>query len=722
MTPLRYYFLSLLSLSVLVSCSPAENIEVYDGKTGINIRYRGVDRLMGLKVSGAASEEGKVISPIQTKIAGDFLAIQMTAKGAAIEGPDAFYGSFFDSIPDFQHGVTLWRYKPWNAWTRPILIRQPGEMQDWDVQFFYWQYEDGLYGSAMPLSGHGYRTTLGQSNGRFGAKSLSYGPPELNQDTIPQMLIGFGNDPYALFKQLFEAGLTEMGKPENAIGKKIYPGKMDYIGWCTWNASENGRLLTEDFVIESVKTFTDHDFPLGWVIIDDGWFDHEGRKLNSFRPDTVKFPNGFTSLNKRLREECGLKEVGIWHTLNGYWNGINVRSELGKHYQDELFSWQTKPWSQDVRNKSKTYHFIKPESRELLNFYREMHRNFKDQGFSFLKVDNQLVPEQMAPKNYPVFTLSEKMHEALYKSADEYFDGVVINCMDMTADAYLNFGSSAIARAVEDYFPVEDNGVGYQLPYGNAAVHLVMAFYNSIYFQQMVYPDLDMFESHNPDGDFHAVARAINNGPVYVTDKPGEQNFDLLNRLCYSDGRLIRPERALTPTVDCLFQIQAAKAFKAFSTIGSTGLLGVWNVADADVVYGQISADDIHGLAGDDFIIYEYFSKKQWKVKRSDLLDVKLSRMEVKLFFIMPVQSDAAALGLLDKYNAPGTVRDVKISEGRMQATLKDHGTYGAIIPTSPQWVKVDGQLRQSTYENKLLLVNIAQDATRREHTVEIKW
>ena len=51
------------------------------------------------------------------------------------------------------------------------------------------------------------------------------------------------------------------------------------------------------------------------------------------------------------------------------------------------------------------------------------------------------------------------------------------------------------------------------MPYGNAAVHNMMALYNSIYFQQMVFPDFDMFESYNVDAEFHAVARAINNGP-----------------------------------------------------------------------------------------------------------------------------------------------------------------------------------------------------------------
>ena len=694
-------------------------LELYENESGINIVYQGIDRLIGLKPLGAAYATEKT-PPIKAEIIGDFIALGLTSKGTPIIGPDEFYGTFFESIPAFKQGITLWRYKPWNAWTKPILIRDPSEIEDWDVQFFYWQYEDGLYGVVLPMSGNGYRTTLGRYNGKFGAKSVSYAPNEMNSDTIPQMLIGFGENPHVLFEQLFKTGLSKMGKAENILANKSFPSQMDYIGWCTWNASENGKRLTEDFVVESVKTFTDNDFPLGWVMVDDGWFDHKNRMLNSFRPDTLKFPNGFTPLNRRLKVECGIKEIGVWHTLNGYWNGINIDSELGEKYKDELFAWQTKPWKPEFD--SKTYHFIRPESSALKMFFKSMHQTFKQQGFTFLKVDNQLVTEQMAPNNYPLFTLSEKMHEALNESADEFFDGAVINCMDMTAEAYLNFGNSAVARAVEDYFPVDDGGAGYKIPYGNAAVHLVLAFYNSLYFQQMVYPDFDMFESNNPDADFHAVARAINNGPIYVTDKPGEQNFDILRKLCYSDGHLIRPSKALTPTNDCLFQIQEAKAFKAFSKIGEIGLLGVWNLADVDAVSGQIAANDIEAIQGETFIIYEYFSKQHWKVKKTNPIDVQLPRMGVKLFYVLPVKNEVAALGLIDKYNAPGTIVEQRVSAGGMNVTLADHGVFGAIVSQAPKRVSIDGEIGEFQLEDGLLTIEIAKEKIRKNHTIEIEW
>ena len=721
---IQYYIKSLIGigiLGILNSCGSDSILEIKHDDEGIDIVYKNSSRLIGLKAyktldSKATSEY------IDARIDGNFVIINLNSNGISQENPKDFRGSFFKDMPDFEEGVTLWRYKPWNSWTKPILISSPSEIKDWDVQFFYWQYKDGVYGAAMPLSGEGYRTTLGNNNGRFGAKSVRYGPGA-SHDKTPQMVIGFGDDPFRLFKGLYQVGLTEMGATENLVENKTFPEKLDYIGWCTWNASENGQLLSEKLIVESVKTFTENDFPLGYVIVDDGWFDATKGMLNSFHPDKTKFPNGFKSLNDTLRNHFGIKEIGVWHAFNGYWNGINPDSELGERYKEELFSWQQKP--SPVAHDSLgvvTYYFIKPESDSLLSFYRSMHEKLRNQGFSFLKVDNQLVVEKMAVNNYPIFSLSKKMHKALYQSSNEYFNGAVINCMDMTAEAYLNFGSSAVARAVEDYFPEDEGGIGYKMEKGNAAAHLVMAFYNSLYFQQMVFPDFDMFESHNTNAEFHAIARAINNGPVYVTDKPGHQNFEILRELCYSDGRLIRSSKPLTPTKDCLFVLQNPQLFKAFSMDGSVGLLGAWNLSDNELVEGTISPSDIADIKGDRFIIYEYFSQKTWEVSKNDKINVELPRMGYKLFYVLPAEHDAVAIGLINKYNAPATILSQNLGKDKFQVTVADFGKFAAVIPKEPKSVLCDGKQMDFNYKNKLLTVEILREQTRRNHKIEIEW
>ena len=44
-------------------------------------------------------------------------------------------------------------------------------------------------------------------------------------------------------------------------------------------------------------------------------------------------------------------------------------------------------------------------------------------------------------------------------------------------------------------------------------------------------PDWDMFQSKHPAAEAHAAARAVSGAAVYVSDYPGNHDFDLLKKL-----------------------------------------------------------------------------------------------------------------------------------------------------------------------------------------------
>jgi len=627
-----------------------------------------------------------------------------------------FIGLYFNDLININAGVVIWRYKPWNSWSKPIDLKSALSMPDNDVQFFYWRYKDGTYGAAVPLSGDGYRTTLGSQGNKWGSKSVSLDAREI-KGSIPAIAIAFGKNPYQLFAKIYQSALLAMGRPEDLRDKKKFPEPFKYIGWCTWNSSEMGKNLNEEEVIRSVKTFTDHHFPLGWVLIDDGWFQSKDGQLQSQSPDPKKFPNGFIRMNNRLKKDFGIKYTGVWHAFNGYWNGIDPESEIGKQYKNDLFSWTqgSGTWLDTTTNK-KTYYFIKPETESLSKFYDQWYSYFKQQGFDFTKVDNQLVAERMALNNYPVFSLSAKIHQAIYASSNKYFNGALINCMDMTPDAYLNFGTSAVARTVEDYFPYKKSE-GYNMQEGNAAAHVLQAIYNSVYFSQMVYPDFDMFESNNPNAVYHAIARALNCGPIYITDKPGSQNFDILNALVFHDGRIIHSQKPLLPTADCLFQLQAKKIFKAFSSVGHTGLLGIFNAADADSVSGKFCAADVDGIDGNSFAIYEYFSKQLKIAKKYQQYKVSLPRLGYKLYYIVPIKNGFAALGLTQKYNAPATIIKQYNTVKKAQVTLYEGGLFKAYCAKKPGSILINGRVFLN-YRFQNNVVNMVVPSNRETHPV----
>lgn len=98
---------------------------------------------------------------------------------------------------------------------------------------------------------------------------------------------------------------------------------------------------------------------------------------------------------------------------------------------------------------------------------------------------------------------------------------------------------------------------------------------------ELVGVDWDMFHSRHPAALLHATARAISGGPVYVSDRPGNHDFDLLRRLVLADGSVLRCRLPGRPTADCLFANVSrdnATALKVWNVNPVTGVVGVFNV------------------------------------------------------------------------------------------------------------------------------------------------
>ncbi|MCL5267330.1 MAG: hypothetical protein M1469_04405 [Bacteroidetes bacterium] len=613
-----------------------------------------------------------------------------------------YIGLFFDKFPGYKQGISYWFMQDWNAWTKPMKVKNPADFPDHGVQFFLWQYRDGTYGAAMPLSGEGYETALGRSGEGIGAKAVS-GYDSTQAAEIPMLAIGFGKDPYVLISELYHDGLSMIGRGKDLRVDKKYPEILDYFGWCTWNASDLGKNLSAKLLLSGARSFYDHKFPLSWIIIDDGWLQNNGRgALTSYRPKPSGFPEGFKPVIRELKKDYGIKYVGVWHTIDGYWNGIDTNSAIGRRFRNAMFSWT----ETNRMGKVSRFDFISPYSDSLSMFYDDWYQYLRAQGVDFVKVDNQLSVPDMARGNFPVFDFAERIHSQLNRAVDKYFGNTMINCMDMGNDAYYNFGSTAVARNEEDYFPYEP-GESYNMMRGNTAVHVLNAVTNSLWFGQMVYSDYDEFESYNPNATFHAIARAISDGPVYVTDKPGKQNFNVLFPLVYRDGRIIRTDVPARPTRDCLFQVQDPKPFKAFSRSGKIGLIAIWNVADTNLVAGTFKPSDVHGIRGKRFLVYEYFSKSHMIAGRNQAIPVKLGRFGYRLYYVSPIKNGFAPVGLTDKYNAPGTIESCTRSGSVVTLKIGESGPFTAYSSKRPKEVKVNNSKVPFKYVGGMISVNI---------------
>ena len=623
---------------------------------------------------------------------------------------DDFVGIFFKSLPNYLEGISFYKYGTVKAWTHPVQVKVIDSLNETDNQFFLWKYTDSVYGAAIPLGGQGYMATLGRDGNNFGVKSRALVNGHDEKD-IPLMAIGFGRDPYKLIEDLYEEGLTLMGKGENLRKKKTYPAIFENLGWCTWNSFMHQ--VDESKIIEGLKTFKEKDIPVPLLIIDDGWMQITGEygtgSLKALEVSKDKFPNGLKGLVDNAKENFGVKNVGIWHTLNGYWAGIDPKSALGEKYKSILMPYKDKvAWS---KFEADTFFLPTPKSTEGNKFYDDWYTYLKQEGLSFVKVDNQLIADRVAKNNMPFWYTAQQLHSNMQNAVKKHFNGAVINCMDMTADAFYNFGSSAVARAEEDFFPdIED----YKMTAGNAAIHILCANYNSLWFSQMVWSDFDMFQSHHKHSVYHAIARAISGGPIYLTDTPGKQNPDLIRALISKDGRILRSDIPAKPTEDCLFQVQDSSPFKTFSQVRNTGLMAVFNAANADEVSGSLKPSDIHGIKGDQFAVYEHFSKKLTIATKEQSIPLKLGRMGYQLYYIAPIEDKVAPFGIVEKYNAPKTIVDFKKTGNNIEVELSDAGTFAAYVASKPAKVEFQDQVPSSfTYNNGLLLVTIPDDKLR---------
>lgn len=62
-----------------------------------------------------------------------------------------------------------------------------------------------------------------------------------------------------------------------------------------------------------------------------------------------------------------------------------------------------------------------------------------------------------------------------------------------------------------------------------------------------------VLQSLHPAAEYHAAARSVGGCAIYVSDKPGNHNFELLKKLVLPDGSILRAQLPGRPTLDCLF-------------------------------------------------------------------------------------------------------------------------------------------------------------------------
>lgn len=393
-------------------------------------------------------------------------------------------------------------------------------------------------------------------------------------------------------------------------------------------------------------------------MIDDGWSEIEDNKLKSFHADYEKFPEGLAKTVSLLKQTYGVSWVGVWHTLSGYWEGINSQSEIAKIYEQNLY--QTKNGSL----------IPYPQTNKGFEFWHAWHSSLKKEGIDFVKVDSQSSINNFMDRNEPVGKVAEGAHNALEASTSLHFNNTVINCMGMAQENIWHRPYSSVSRNSDDFFPLEKDGF---------KEHALQNAYNSLFHGAFYWGDWDMFWTKNHDDKQNMVLRAVSGGPIYFSDKVGNTNAELIFPLIYRDGKIIRCDQPGLPTEDSLFNdpINTKSLLKIWNTSKGIGVVAAFNINKDNLpISGKIGPRDIPNLAGEKLLVYEVFTKQFQVIHKDETTPIVLGKNEVSLTLIFPIQDVITPIGLVNKLISNDSILQMWKKNNGLSVLLKEGGLF----------------------------------------------
>ena len=453
-------------------------------------------------------------------------------------------------------------------------------------------------------------------------------------------------DPYQAIQENYRFARNNGGIRVMLREERQYPAILEKFGWCTWDAFY--KEVTADKIYEKLAEFRDKGVPVHWIIIDAGWSTFHDRLLAEFPADPVKFPEGLSGCIRRCKEEFGIEQVGVWHTFNAYWDGVEPGSPVAVEYADALMT-------------TKTGLLIPHDDPEkAFRFWDGWHGYLASCGVDFVKVDNQSSTHRYLEGTVSTTAGAVRAHAVMEKSIEKHFGGVVINCMGMDMENVLARPASGVSRNSDDFYPQRENGF---------AQHIQQNLYCAMWHSQIYHCDYDMWWSGNSAPVQSGVLRAISGGPVYVSDKIGETDRAGVVPMVGADGRICRLDQAAVPTRDCLYVNceENGRLMKTWNRKGDAFALAAFNISRREITE-TFTLDVVPGLAGE-YVAYEYFTRVSARVDRETALTLTMAADDVRCWSLYPVYGEGEdkyiLLGDVNRYVGIGVpeTRKVRLAE-----------------------------------------------------------
>ncbi|KAJ6106879.1 Aldolase-type TIM barrel [Penicillium capsulatum] len=491
----------------------------------------------------------------------------------------------------------------------------------------------------------------------------------------------------------------------------------DGLTYCTWNGL--GQDLTAERILQALDSLKANNINIANLIIDDNWqsLDNEGepqfkRRLQRFEANSKAFPRGLKQNVTAIRDTHPyIQHIAVWHALFGYWGGISPNGDLPQRYTTKEVKIKDPaadgPIAQNIADGKITA--IDPSDAQ--RFYDEFYGFLTAAGVDSVKTDAQFFIDLLEdPEERKNFMTSYQ--DAWSIASLKHFGARSISCMSLVPQiifhSQLPTNKPTIPlRNSDDFFP--------EVP-ASHPWHVFCNAHNALFTRFLnVLPDWDMFQTYHPYASFHAAARCVSGGPVYITDEPGKHDMHVLEQMTaptIQGGTVILRPSVIGRTIDIYHGYNEGHVLRVGSYTGwartGSGILGLFNIQSTEVST-IISLQDFPGIhedTDDFYVIRAHTSNKVTGVMRpldpDALISVVLPQKGWDILTAYPTKSftlqgsrgcntsgegltHVAVLGLIGKMTGAAAVAnsDIFMAENgrlRFDISLKALGTLGIYI------------------------------------------
>ncbi|MFC7338857.1 Sip1-related alpha-galactosidase [Haloferula chungangensis] len=564
----------------------------------------------------------------------------------------------FDSVEDLQS------YKPSKTRKSHTNVQQG--------QFMLLELKDDRYLALLPMTSEEVYGQFFVEGGKLLLKSGNFGRDEVEGE-VPLVIWAYGDSPYAatssVWKQVFESGHVA-AKPRS--GKAFPEEPYGYLGWCSWEHYK--RNISEKVITDATRSLEASEAPFRWVMVDDGYFTEMGRKLVSLDPLPKKFPNGWGPVTD-LKNENGIKWIGIWRNMLGYMEGISPDHKMDDLRDDLVPGMVTTP-----KSLVKGAYLVPAETPEAAKALHDMMaRDAVENGFDFTKVDFQT-------KAFDLYggmgnaARASQYHNAALEEACKANGLPLLNCISQPNINSLQFSHSALTRSSPDYNQADKD---------KNKCNTYQSFANHLWLSQTVWGDLDMFHSHD-ERDVHpmAIARAISGGPVYISDEPSKIDADVLIPFAYVNGKLLRTSAPATLLPESFF-IHPFRNDEVFRVVApledGVAAIALFNFSESGKALtsgfkapdyrhaGELLAEGRPWMPpSDGLLVYDRESRSV--VDLGEGFTTEIPTFDARLYLLYPKTQDWAVIGRSDKYLPAAAVKVKSAGESELTFTLMESG------------------------------------------------